>query len=72
MNQKTFCDKLLKVSRTNFSRALHGHSNLTGKTAIRAAQLLGTPVEIWVDKGNSGERMRAWKTFKRSFDDVTV
>ena len=39
----------LKVTRTQLSRILNGHSAITADMALRLADLLGTSAEMWVD-----------------------
>lgn len=39
----------LKVTRTQLSRILNGHSAITADMALRLADLLDTSAEMWVD-----------------------
>ena len=66
MTQREFAEKYLKVSPRHWSYVVAGRRNLAYRKAQKAAKLLGTSHDLWIDPmASKRERMDAWEEFQR-------
>jgi len=65
MSQKDFASKVLGVTDAFWSQVLGGKRNLRIGTARKAAEVLGTPADLWMD-GTKEDRRAAWDAWRVS------
>ena len=66
MIQKEFA-KHMEMTLRHWAYVLDGRRNLSYARAQKAAELLGTSADLWMDPAAPAkERMAAWETFKES------
>ena len=63
MDKERFSTVILRCSYHHWRYVLVGQRNLSFKKAQVAAQVLVTPVEVWLDSERADERQAAWENF---------
>ena len=65
MTQREFATKL-EMTLRHWTYVLDGRRNLSYVRAQKAAELLGTSADLWMDpQATAKERMAAWENFKQ-------